>query len=166
MRDKNRSHNWNYDFLKRWLYGLFVRSTLFSCPLGSWFPLCTFETIRWFLMRPKWLKLASLAKKICTLRGGSRGVARTPSPPLIFKYPMKMKYFGLSETKLFHFHGIFKKNEIKSAKWTPHLYTYEPTFWKSWIRPWHSTLSVLWCILMIIIITIFQKVQWCFFQAM
>ena len=27
-----------------------------------------------------------------------------------------MKSFGLSETKLFHFHGIFKKNEIKSAK--------------------------------------------------
>ena len=30
-----------------------------------------------------------------------------------------------TETKLFHFHGIFKKNEIKSAKRTPHLYTYE-----------------------------------------
>ena len=29
---------------------------------------------------------------------------------LIFlKYPMKMKYFGLTETKLFHFHGILKK---------------------------------------------------------
>ena len=26
-----------------------------------------------------------------------------------------MKSFGLSETKLFHFHGIFKKKEIKSA---------------------------------------------------
>ena len=24
------------------------------------------------------------------------------------KYPMNMKYFGLAETKLFHFHGIFK----------------------------------------------------------
>ena len=30
-------------------------------------------------------------------------------PPPIFKYPMKMKYFGLSETKLFHFHGILRK---------------------------------------------------------
>ena len=29
------------------------------------------------------------------------------------KYPMKMKYFGLSETKLFHFPGIFKINETK-----------------------------------------------------
>ena len=26
-----------------------------------------------------------------------------------FKYPMKMKQFGLTETKLFHFHRIFKK---------------------------------------------------------
>ena len=25
------------------------------------------------------------------------------------KYPMKMKLFGLTETKLFHFHKIFKK---------------------------------------------------------
>ena len=25
-----------------------------------------------------------------------------------FKYPMKMKQFGLTETKLFHFHRIFK----------------------------------------------------------
>ena len=29
---------------------------------------------------------------------------------LIFlKYPMKMKYFGLTETKLFHFHRMLKK---------------------------------------------------------
>ena len=32
------------------------------------------------------------------------------------QYPMKMKSFGLNETKLSHFHGIFKKNEIKSVK--------------------------------------------------
>ena len=25
------------------------------------------------------------------------------------KYPMKMKYFGVTETKLFHFHRIFNK---------------------------------------------------------
>ena len=31
--------------------------------------------------------------------------------------------------------GIFKKNEIKSAKRAPQLYTYEPPFQKSWIRP-------------------------------
>ena len=40
---------------------------------------------------------------------------------------MKMKSFGLSETKLFHFHGMFKKNEIKSAKHPPpptHTHTF------------------------------------------
>ena len=41
-----------------------------------------------------------------------------PRPLFFFKYRMKMKLFGLSETKLFHFHGIFKKNEINSSK--PH----------------------------------------------
>ena len=40
-------------------------------------------------------------------RGGSGGSLESPSP--VFNYPMKMKKFGLSETKLFHFHGIFKK---------------------------------------------------------
>ena len=34
----------------------------------------------------------------------------------------------LSETKLFHFHGIFKKNEIKSAKRTPHTFIYMNPF--------------------------------------
>ena len=33
---------------------------------------------------------------------------------LIFlKYRMKMKLFGLTETKLFHFHGIFKKQRVE-----------------------------------------------------
>ena len=32
---------------------------------------------------------------------------------------MKMKQYGLTETTLFHFHGIFNINEIKSAKRTP-----------------------------------------------
>ena len=31
---------------------------------------------------------------------------------------MKMESLGLSETKLFHFHEIFEKNEIKSPKRT------------------------------------------------
>ena len=35
--------------------------------LGSWVSLWNFETIRGSLMRRKWLKLASLAQKICTL---------------------------------------------------------------------------------------------------
>ena len=47
-----------------------------------------------------------------------------------------MKEFGLREKTLFHFHWIFKKKEVKSAKRTPHIYTYEPPFQKSWIRPW------------------------------
>ena len=38
-----------------------------------------------------------------------------------FKYPMKMKQFGLSETKLFHFHGAFKKNEINQQS-EPHTF--------------------------------------------
>ena len=42
---------------------------------------------------------------------------------------------GVSETKLFHFHGIFRKNEIKSAKRTPHIYIFEPPFQKSCIPP-------------------------------
>ena len=41
------------------------------------------------------------------------GVKGFPVP--CFKYP-------ISETKLFHFHGIFKKNEIKSAKRIPHTF--------------------------------------------
>ena len=45
-----------------------------------------------------------------------------------------MKSFGLSETKLFYFHWIFKKKEIKSAHPHAPLYTYEPPFQKSWIR--------------------------------
>ena len=49
--------------------------------------------------------------------GGSRGGSPLPLP--VIKYPMKMKQFGLTETKLFHFHGKFKINEIKSAKRTP-----------------------------------------------
>ena len=56
--------------------------------------------------------------------GGSGGSLEHPpcTQPPIFKYPMKIKLFGLSETKLFHFHGIFKKNKIKSAKLTPHTF--------------------------------------------
>ena len=37
---------------------------------------------------------------------------------------MKMKQYGLSETTLFHVHGVFNKNKIISAKRIPHLYTY------------------------------------------
>ena len=49
---------------------------------------------------------------------GVQGVSLTL--PAI-KYSMKMKKFGLDETKLFHFHRIFKINEIKSTKRNQHL---------------------------------------------
>ena len=51
---------------------------------------------------------------------GAQWVCMNPSPIPVFKYPMKMKYIG--QTKLFHFHSIFMKNEIKSAKRTPHTF--------------------------------------------
>ena len=40
---------------------------------------------------------------------GIEGARLNPSSVLLFKYPLKMKLFGLTETKLFHFHGIFMK---------------------------------------------------------
>ena len=40
---------------------------------------------------------------------GIQGSRSNPLPAPVFKYPMKMKLFGLSETELYHFHGIFKK---------------------------------------------------------
>ena len=39
------------------------------------------------------------------------------------------------------FGGFARKNEIKSEKRTQHLYTYEPPFQKSWIRPCKYTKS-------------------------
>ena len=55
-------------------------------------------------------------------RGGSGGLLKPPVQPPAFKSHLKMKSFGLNETKFFHFHGIFKTNEIKSEKRT------RPTF--------------------------------------
>ena len=55
----------------------------------------------------------------------SEGSLKSPPPThththtRVFKYPMKLKKFDLSETKLFHFHGIFMKNQIKSAVRNP-----------------------------------------------
>ena len=57
-----------------------------------------------------------------------------PTFPAI-KYSMKMKLFGLDETKLFHFHKRFKINEIKSTKQTHIFYTYEPPFQEYLIHP-------------------------------
>ena len=47
--------------------------------------------------------------------------------PEILDLPLKNE-IGLSETKLFHFHGVFKKNKIKSAKRTPHTFIYMNIF--------------------------------------
>ena len=67
----------------------------------------------------KHLPYCTLGRKKLSLGcGGSRGgsgVSLEPPPRL----PYEIKYFGLSETKIFHFHRILKKNEIKSAKRTP-----------------------------------------------
>ena len=38
----------------------------------------------------------------------------------VLKYPMKMKYFGLSETKLFHFYGIFENGGGGGGLSEPH----------------------------------------------
>ena len=49
-----------------------------------------------------------------------------------------MKVKSIAEccgTKLFHFHGIFYKNEIKSANEPQHIYAYKTLFQKSWVRP-------------------------------
>ena len=53
---------------------------------------------------------------------GVQGVRSTRSPPPVFKYPMKMKYVGINETKLFHFHGITKKI-VKSEIFARVLYS-------------------------------------------
>ena len=56
---------------------------------------------------------------------GGGGSLERPSLLPTFKY--------LHETKLFHFHRIYKKK--KSAKRAPPLCTYEPPFQKSLVRP-------------------------------
>ena len=65
-------------------------------------------------------------------RGGSGSTLERPLTLSRFWFPMKMKQFIFKETKiickLLQFHGIFKKNEIKSVKRTPPLYTREPPF--------------------------------------
>ena len=43
-----------------------------------------------------------------------RRILRGFAFPPVFKHPNKMKSFGLNETKLFHFHQIFKKKEIQT----------------------------------------------------
>ena len=77
-------------------------------------------------------------------RGGS-GNSLEPPLPLVFKKPIKMKWFGLSETKLFHFHWIFRKIEMKSAKRTTHIYIYKTPFQKPWIRPSSNLLHTVKC---------------------
>ena len=50
--------------------------------------------------------------KVCVCVGGGGGVRFADFISVFFlKYPMKMELFGLTETKLFHFHRIFKNGE-------------------------------------------------------
>ena len=57
---------------------------------------------------------------------------------LIFlKYLMKMKYFGLTETKLFHFHWIFKNGERESGSSETPDSPLDPPL-DLWIRHWIS----------------------------
>ena len=55
----------------------------------------------------------------CRSRGVSGGSLNPPLPVPHFKMSYENEKNGLIETKLFHFHRIFKKNERKSAKPTP-----------------------------------------------
>ena len=61
-------------------------------------------------------------------RGGSGGSLEPPSPPPppVFKYPMEMNNLISMRPNYFIGLGYFKKNDIKSAKRTPILYTYGP----------------------------------------
>ena len=60
---------------------------------------------------------------------GVQRVCLNPLPVPNFFKSYEIEKFGLSETKLFHFYGTFRKNDKKSAKDTIH----EPPFKKSWI---------------------------------
>ena len=61
-------------------------------------------------------------------RAGLGGLLEPPSPPRL-KY-VKMKLFGLIETKLFNVHGLFKKNEINQQS-KPHTFIRAVVgFWK------------------------------------
>ena len=60
-------------------------------------------------------------------RDGFSGFACTPPPPpAVFKYPMKMKKFGLVRPNYFYFHGIFYNNKIISEANLHTFLSYEP----------------------------------------
>ena len=56
---------------------------------------------------------------------GGGQVVRPASPANTCKYSM-MFFVSLDETKLFHFHRIFKINETNPQSETNIYYTYEP----------------------------------------
>ena len=64
-----------------------------------------------------------------------------PPPPPRFYISYGNEIICSQWNKLVLFHGIFKKNEIKSEKRTPCLYTHEHPFQKSWIHPCKYTKS-------------------------
>ena len=65
--DYTTAGDWDYVAVVGRLPALHYSVDFFSCPLGSWVLLWNLKTIRGSLMRPKWPKLASPAKIICTL---------------------------------------------------------------------------------------------------
>ena len=73
-------------------------------------------------------------------RGGSEVLLEPPTPTpqpflnIIWKWN---NLVSVSETKLFHFHGISKKNVIKQQS-EPHIFIHmNSPFQISWIRPWN-----------------------------
>ena len=68
-------------------------------------------------------------------RGGSGGPLEPPPCPPFINILKKLNNLVSMRPKEFHFHGIFKKNEIRSANRTTAISTHEPPFQKSWTRP-------------------------------
>ena len=65
--DFTTAGDWDYVAVVERLPALHYSVDFIFCPLGSWVSLWNLKTIRGSLMRPKWPKLASPAKIICTL---------------------------------------------------------------------------------------------------
>ena len=67
---------------------------------------------------------------------GVQGFARIPSPPSVFKYPMKINNLLSLRPNYFIFMGYLRKMRTNQQSETPLLYTYAPPFQKSLIRPY------------------------------
>ena len=112
-----------------WLHttksGFFVWRPILFIHVGWWEP----KFVKFLICHSEHMLL--VLKRTISFSGGSRGGSggslEPPSlPPFLnILQCKKMKLFGLNETKLFYFHGMFKKNEIKSANPTL-LYIWNP----------------------------------------